>query len=170
MCKTPPPSRAPSLCSNYSGLLRRKESVTSQGDVDDKCVDDLVNQKEEDYLGVDDLRITSPAEKQNRLATCWHSLSQLIGLYLCKDPRFIIIVISVMSMSVGKCKTFFLDYFSEKNLELVFTNKNFLKLILSYYSDCPKTGLVHCSNRSFAKYLDFGHLLYVLYFIWKVFS
>ena len=107
-CKTPPPSRVPSFCSAYSGSRRRKDSiissVASQGVGDDtqSKYDDFINEKEEEgYLDVDDLRITK-SSKESRLATCWHSLSQLIGLYLCNDPRFIIIVISVMSMSVGK--------------------------------------------------------------------
>ena len=107
-CKTPPPSRVPSFCSAYSGSRRRKDSiissVASQGVGDDtqSKYDDFINEKEEEgYLDVDDLRITK-SSKESRLAACWHSLSQLIGLYLCNDPRFIIIVISVMSMSVGK--------------------------------------------------------------------
>jgi hypothetical protein len=100
-CKTPPPSRVPSFCSTYSGVRRRKESVISSVTSQGAGEADFVNKEEEEDYNDDDLHLT-PAPKENRLTSCWHSLSQLIGLYLCKDPRFIIVVISVMSMSVGE--------------------------------------------------------------------
>ena len=105
-CKTPPPSRAPSFCSNYSGFRRRKESVissvTSAGvAVDDvtKKRDDLLDEKEEDeFLDVE----LSSETSDHPVVSCWNNLSRLLGLSLCDDPRFAIVVISVMSMSVGE--------------------------------------------------------------------
>jgi hypothetical protein len=59
--------------------------------------DDLI-EEEEDYLDVTSVTTTEP-----RSATsCLSSLSQKLGMSLCEDLRFAIVVVSVMSMSVGK--------------------------------------------------------------------
>jgi hypothetical protein len=102
-CKTPPPSRALSFSSNYSGFRRRKDSVTS-ANVDDvtKKHEDLIDEKEEDEFL--DVELSSETSERHPVVSCWNNVSRMLGLSLCDDPRFAIVVISVMSMSVGEFK------------------------------------------------------------------
>lgn len=100
--QTPPPSRVASFCSNYSsaGLRRRKESSLSTAVGFDVCKDtSVISEKDEEEDLVES--VSSPVEAENLFHSCWHSFSRILGLSLCEDLRFVIVVISVMSMSVG---------------------------------------------------------------------
>lgn len=108
-CKTPPPSRVASFCSTYSGVRRRNESVISRvpssavplEEVPPKKNDNFIDEKEEDNYLDDD--VMSMSVSQNHpIVSCWNKFSRMLGLSLCTDPRFTIVVISVMSMSVGE--------------------------------------------------------------------
>lgn len=108
-CRTPPPTRVHSFCSMYSSYgRRRKESVISSATSTGLAVENVSrkqnliaeekeNDEEDDYL-----EVTTPMPDLHPIVSCWNYISQFLGLSLCQDLRFAIVVISVMSMSVGE--------------------------------------------------------------------
>ena len=108
-CKTPPPSRVASFCSTYSGVRKRNESVISSvtssavplDEVPTKKCDNFIDEKEEDDY-IDDDVISMSVSQNHPIVSCWNKFSRILGLSLCADPRFAIVVISVMCMTVGE--------------------------------------------------------------------
>ena len=108
-CKTPPPTRVHSFCSvNSSYGRRRKESVISSATSAGLVLDDvprkrdLIEEEKEEDEEEDDLDVTTVTPDRHPIVGCWNYISQFLGLSLCQDHRFAIVVISVMSMSVGE--------------------------------------------------------------------
>ena len=105
--------RSQSFCSTNSGFGRRRNesvisSATSVGlvldDVPRKRDDLIVEEKEDDFDDDDDyLEVTTVTTERHPIVSCWQQISRLLGLSLCQDLRFAVVVLSVMSMSVGEC-------------------------------------------------------------------